>query len=150
MNGEFNRICSYYYRLTRLLEEREAHFNHLLENALPYKGQTELSELDAIIQYNREVQKARADTEKTAADIRETERIILMIMQYFEIPPFTKLKGEVSEELEFEIWADNNDALYISKTKDLAAPVDDENVIKIKFGPSMSRTNVVHSNGRTR
>jgi len=40
MNGEFNGICSYYYRLTKFLEEREAHFRQLLENAKPYNGET--------------------------------------------------------------------------------------------------------------
>jgi hypothetical protein len=150
MNGEFNGICSYYYRLTQLLDERETNFRDLLDNAKPYNGETNLSELDAMIQYNRGVLKAKTDAEKTASDMRETERIILLIMQYFEIPPGTKLKGEVIEELEFEIWADENDAIYISKTKDLVAPIDEENIMRIKFSSDLSRTNVVHSNGRTR
>jgi hypothetical protein len=135
MNGEFNGYCSHYYRLTQLLEEREANFRHLLANALPYTGQTNLSELDAIIQCNREVQKAKADAEKTAADMREIESIIMMIMHYFEIPAGTKLKGEITDELEFEIWADDNDILYISKTSDLAPPPEEANIITIKIAP---------------
>jgi hypothetical protein len=149
MNGEFNGICSYYYRLTKLLEQREEHFQNLLANAQPYKGETKLSELDALIEYNRGVLQAKADTEKTASDMRETERIILIIMQYFEIPPGTILKGEIPEEIEFEIWADDNDTVYITKTKDLIPPVDEENIIKIKFASILSGTKVVHPNGRT-
>ncbi len=150
MNGEFNGICSYYYRLTKLLEQREAHFRHLLENAQPYKGETKLSELDALIEYNRSVLQAKADSEKTAADMREAESIMsLVIMQYFEIPPGTKLTGEMPEELEFEIWADDNDTVYINKTKDLVPLPDEENIIKIKIAPVLSKTNVVHQYGRT-
>ena len=135
MNGEFNRICSYYYRLKKLLEAREANFQNLLANAQPYKGETKLSELDALIEYNRSVLQAKADSEKTAVDMRAAESIILVIMQYFGIPPFTKLKGEIPEELEFEIWADDNETVYITKTKDLVPPPDEENIIRIKFAP---------------
>lgn len=149
MNGEFNGICSYYYRLTQLLEAREANFQNLLANAQPYKGETQLSELDALIEYNRSVLQAKADSEKTAADMHEAESIILVIMQYFEIPPLTKLKGEIAEEIEFEIWADDNDTINIIKTKDLARLPDEENIITIKFASSLSGMSVGHRTGRT-
>jgi len=57
-----------------------------------------------MIAYNRGVVQAKADSEKTAADMREAEGTILTIMQYFGILPHTKLTGEIPEELEFEIW----------------------------------------------
>lgn len=136
MDGEFNRTCSYYYRLTQLLAEREAHFRQLLENAMPYNGETRLSELDALIAYNREVQCTKTKVDEVTADMRETERIILLIMQYFEIPAGTKLKGEIEEELEFELWADENDTIYIIKTNDLAIVPDEANIIRIKLAPS--------------
>jgi len=135
MNGEVTNLCSRYYRLTQRLESEETTFAHLLANALPYIGQTKLSELDAIIQCNREVQQAKANTEKTADDIRETESTIMQMMQYFEIPPCTKLCGEIEGELEYEIWADKNDALHIIKTKHLAPIIEGPNIITIKMSP---------------
>jgi hypothetical protein len=149
MNGEFNGICNYYYRLTKLLEAREEHFQNLLANAQPYRGETKLSELDALIAYNREVHQAKAESEKTAADMREAEGRIMGMMQYFGIPPLTKLKGEITEELAFEIWADDNDTIFISKTKDLAPLPDEENIIRIKFASSLSGMYVVNKTGRT-
>ena len=133
MNGEFNGYCSQYYNLTQLLAEQQEHFNTLLDNALPYTGQTNINELDAIIKCNRKIQKAKARAENTFDELRNTEHTILMIMQYFGIPPHTVLVGEVPEKLLFEIWADDSDTVHIKKIKDLVPPVDDENIIRIKI-----------------
>ena len=133
MNGEFNGYCSQYYNLTQLLAEQQEHFNTLLDNALPYTGQTNISELDAIIKCNRKIQKAKKRADDTADELQKTERTILMIMEYFGIPPQTVLVGEVTEQFLFEIWADETDTVHIEKIKDLVPPVDDENIIKIKI-----------------
>jgi hypothetical protein len=133
MNGEFNGYCSRYYNLTQLLAEQQEQFNTLLDNALPYTGQTNLSELDAIIKCNRKIQRAKARVDDTIVKLNETERTILLIMEYFGIPPHTVLFGEVPEMLLFEIWADDSDTIHIQKIKDLAPPVDEENIIKIKI-----------------
>jgi len=119
MNGEFNGFCSQYYNLTQLLAEQQEHFNTLLDNALPYTGQTNINELDAIIKCNRKIQKAKKRADDTADELRNTEHTILMVMEYFGIPPYTRLTGEVTEQLLFEIWADDSDTVHIKKIKDL-------------------------------
>jgi hypothetical protein len=54
------------------------------------------------------------------------------------------LVGEVPEKLLFEIWADDTDTIHIQKIKDLAPPVDEENIIKIKI--RHSRNEVMDDN----
>ena len=68
MNGEFTNYCKQYYNLMNQLDEQEARFETLLENALPYTGQTEIKELDAILSCNVKVLKARADADETRVD----------------------------------------------------------------------------------
>jgi hypothetical protein len=134
MESEFTNFCSHYYELTLQLEESEAHFHYLLANALPYSGQTNLNELDAIIECNREVQEAKTLADNIVECMRGTESNILKIMQYFEIPPHTKLQGEIPGDVQFEIWADENDTIHILKTKDLAPLADHQNVYVVKNG----------------
>ncbi len=120
MYGEFTDMCAWYYRLTERLKEQEERFQNLLANALPYTGQTELIELDRIIRYNRKVQAALADTEKTSAQIVDAESIIYKMIEYFGIKPNTRLKGQIPEQLEFEFWLDESNQLHIQKLSDLA------------------------------
>lgn len=130
MTGEFTAACTGYYRLEERLAAREQRFQQLLAAALPYTGQTLLSELDAIIACNREVQQALADVEETQAQLRETQCLILKMMRYFEIPPNTRLIGEIPGELEFELWADEQDNIHCRKTRHLQ-PDGNTTIIRI-------------------
>jgi hypothetical protein len=132
MTGEFTFYCNQYYQLTKLFAARDERFKNLLDNALPYSNQSNLSDLDAIISYNRKIQAAKAKADKTFKDLTETGRTILMIMQYFEIPPRTVLTGEIPGELEYEIWANENDQIFIGKIRDLPQEADNPNIIVIK------------------
>jgi len=131
--SEFTTYCNRYYELMQLLAKQQQRFKRLSDNAPLYSGQTNLSEVDAIIGYYRDVQIAKAKIEETFNHVRATERYILMIMRHFEIPPGTILTGEIPDELEYEIWADGNDTLYITKTKDLQPEEDNPNIIEIKI-----------------
>ena len=133
MPSEFIAHCNRYYEFTKLLAKREERFKNLLDNAPLYCGQTSLNEVDTIISYYRMVQAAKAKIEKSLDDMKETGRVILMIMRHFEIPPGTLLTGEIPGELEYEIWADENDALYINKTKNLQPEPDNPNMMVIKL-----------------
>jgi hypothetical protein len=133
MTGEFTAYCNHYYDLTQQLTAREGRFKNLLDNVPLYCGQTSLSEVDDIISYYRQVQAAKAKVDETCDEMRETERAILMFMQHFEMPTGTVLTGEIPGELQYEIWANENDTLYINKTKDLAPTPDDLNVIEIRL-----------------
>jgi len=132
MTGEFTDWCSHYYQLTTLLAVHDEHLKNLLDNAPPYSGQSSLSDLDAIISHNREVHAAKAKVDKTVKELIATGQTILKIMQYFEIPPRTMLTGEIPGELEYEIWANENDQVFIGKIRDLQPPVPNPNVIEIK------------------
>jgi hypothetical protein len=133
MNGEFNGYCSRHYTLTEQLAEQQEHLKSLLDNALPYNGQTNLSEIDALIKSYRKIQRVKARVDDTQEEIRKTERTIQMVMQYFDIPPRTRLVGEVIDEILFEIWADETDAIHNKKIKDLVPSVDEGNIITIKL-----------------
>jgi len=98
-----------------------------------YCGQTNLTDVDAIISYYRQAQALKAKVDKTLEDIKATERVIVTIMRHFNIPPYTVLTGQVPHEQEYEIWADKNDEVYLLKTKTLHPPTDSPNTMIIKL-----------------
>ncbi|HWZ02149.1 MAG TPA: hypothetical protein VNX40_00990 [Mucilaginibacter sp.] len=132
MSNEFTAWCNYYHQLTMLLSEVEEYFQNLLDNAPLYCGQTRLNEVDALIGYYRAVQAEKAKVDKMAGEVKEAGRIILMMMRHFEIPPGTVLTGEIPGEMAYAVWADEQDAIHIRKTEDLAAEEDNPNIMVIK------------------
>ena len=132
MTSEFTAWCSQYYHLTKLFSKHHERFKNLVDNAPPHTNQSNLSDLDAIISYNRTVQVAKAKADKAFKDLTETGRTILKIMQYFKIPPRAVLTGEISGELEYEIWANEKDDVFIGKIRNLPQEADDPNIIRIK------------------
>lgn len=132
MTTEFTAWCSQYYHLTILFSERCERFKTLLDNAPPYTRQNSLSDIDAMISYDRKVQAAKAKGDKTFKELTETGRIILKIMRHFEIPPRTVLIGQIPGELEYEIWANEKDQVFIGKIRDLPQEAHDPNIIRIK------------------
>ncbi|MDP9076721.1 MAG: hypothetical protein M3O71_04795 [Bacteroidota bacterium] len=133
MNNEFTSWCSHYYHLTQLLEKRNQRFAGLLADALPYTNQRHLSDLDAIIACNRKVQAAKAKADQTFEELEKARRTILAIMAYFEIPPRTVLTGEIPGEMEYEVWANDKDQVFIGKIRDLPKEPLDPNIIRIKI-----------------
>lgn len=133
MTGEFTHYCTRYYRLTELLIEQNGLLNSLLDNAPPpYSGQGNIAELDNILSCARKVQAAKAAADKTFKERTKIKHTILEIMQHLELPPDTLLIGEIPGELEYELWANGNDDLFIGKIRNLPPPPDDPNVIMIK------------------
>jgi hypothetical protein len=133
MTNEFTARCNYYYHLTLLLSDVEEHFQTLLNNAPVYCGQTRLSEVDTIIGYYRTVQAEKAKMDQLGEKLKAAGRIILAMMQHFEIPPGTVLTGEIPCEMAYEVWADEQDSIHIRKTEDLAAEADNPNIMVIKL-----------------
>jgi len=132
MTNEFTTYCNHYYHLTTQLEAHNQHFQNLLDTAPPYTGQSNLTELDAIISHNRQVHAAKAKVDKTLKDLTDTAQTILKMMAYFEIPPRTWLTGIIPDELEYEIWANEKGDVFIGKVRDLQPPVPNPNIIEIK------------------
>ncbi|ASU34943.1 hypothetical protein [Mucilaginibacter xinganensis] len=132
MTNEFTTYCSHYYHLTRLFEARNQHFNNLLNDAPPYTRQNKVSDLDAIISYNRKVHAAKAKADKTFKDLTETGHTILAIMQYFDIQPRAVLTGQVPGEMEYEVWANEKGQVFIGKIRDLPKEPDNPNMIHLK------------------
>ncbi len=133
MDGELTNLCHKYYNQTHWHRKLEKRFHRLLADALPYTGQTNVNELDAIIRCNREIQKARDEAEDGKAAMQKTAGTILRVLEYFEIQPNTKLTCEVPGEFELQVWADEANAVYCTKTKDLNPLKDDPSVIVIKL-----------------
>ena len=132
MTTEFTTWCSHYYQLTNLFAKHNERFQNLLDNAPSYTGQNNLSDLDAIISYNRKVQAAKAKADKTFKDLTETSRTILAMMRYFEIPPRTVLTGQIPNELEYEVWANDKDQVFIGKIRDLPQEAANPNIMYFK------------------
>ncbi|SHM99555.1 hypothetical protein [Mucilaginibacter sp. OK098] len=132
MTDEFTAWCNQYYQLTKLFSERCERFKNLLDNAPPYSRQNSLNDIDDMISYDRKVQAAKAKGDKTFKELTETRRTILKIMRHFEIPPRTILIGQIPGELEYEIWANEKDDLFIGKIRDLPQEPENPNIIYIK------------------
>lgn len=133
VTGEFTAYCNYYYELTVQLAKRQERFKTLLDNAPLYSGETLLTDIDAIIAYYRETQAQKANVDETMEEILKTERTILMIMQHFEIPFGRILTGVIPGLVEYQVWADDTDAIHLRKTKDLEPEKVPDNVIRITF-----------------
>lgn len=133
MPNEFTNYCSHYYELINSHLKQLEHLNELLDNAPYYNGETNLSDIDAIIAYYRNAQEVKARIDETFDEMKKTERTILMIMRHFSIPPGTILRGEIPGEVSYDIWANEHDAVYVCKAEDLAPLPDDPNLIVIKL-----------------
>jgi len=133
MEGELTNFCRTYYGQLCLHRQLERRFTRLLANALPYTGQTNVNELDAVIRCNREIQQARTEAEDAKAAMQKTAGTLLKIFAYFEMPPDTKLQCEVPGEFELQVWAEEDNSVHCIKTKDLNPLKGDPSVIIIKL-----------------
>ena len=131
--NEFTDLCTYYYRLTELLARRRERLYTLIENAPLYNGEINLSEIDALIVCYRKAQLLKAKLDKTHADLAAAAEEIVYLFKHFEIPTYTTLTGQIPNELEYEIFIDEDDNPIITKTKTLEPEVLAPNIIQIKF-----------------
>jgi ABC-type antimicrobial peptide transport system ATPase subunit len=136
MEGEFTNYCKQYYELLQQVDQKERRLIGLIDNALPYTGQTDVAELDAIISCNRRILKAHDATDDVIEAKQETEAIILKILEYFEIPANTRLTCEVPGLYMLTLWADEENTVYCFKTHDLAPLEQDEHIITIQLTDS--------------
>jgi len=132
MTGEFTNWCSHYYRLTTRLTERSEYLEQLVENAPYYNGEINLGEIDEIIAYYREAQDVNEEVLQLTDELKQTARAILEFMNYFQIPRNKVLTGEIPEQLEYQLWATEDDEIGIRKTNDLEPDPLDENTIIVK------------------
>ncbi len=132
MPNVLNYFCSSYYKLFQLVLKRQERLQYLIDNAPEYSGETSIDEIDAIINYYQKGQAYKAKYDETYKEFKETGEDILKVMQHFSIPPETILTGQIPHELEYEVVADENDMVYIYKTKDLAPAEDNPNIMVIK------------------
>src|ERR1700761_9534322 len=113
MTGEFNGYCSQYYTLTQLLAKQNDYLANLLANAQTYTTQTSVSKIDGILKHYRKIHNTKTRIDEIITQLQEVEQTILMIMQYFDIPAGTILTAAIVDEVEFEIWADDNDSVQV-------------------------------------
>jgi hypothetical protein len=133
MQGELTYYCQRFYEMDNHFIKHDERFYHLVKKALPYTKQTNATELDAIMQSNRKVQKAYGTVQDIIKEKNEAEKAILQIMEYFEVPKETKLTCILPGEAELEIWADEDNRVQCIKTKSLAPLVADPNLIVIRL-----------------
>jgi hypothetical protein len=120
------------YRLNKRLQQQEARFQKLLENAPPYMGQTELWIVDQLTNYYTRTQRAKADVDDTAEELRETEKDVLAMMDYLELPPDYKLTAKLPGQAIFEIWYDEQRMVHCSWAEIEPEP-ENPNIIYIKM-----------------
>jgi len=130
--SELTDSCNRFYQLNELHAQRERDLDNMVLAAPHYNGETVITEIDAIISYYREAQAAKTELEETYIQMKNAQSDILTFMEHFGIPAGIKLSGAIPEELEYEIWADDDNNLQTRKTKNLAAD-DNPNMITIKF-----------------
>jgi len=132
MTTELTDACNHYYNLKDQLATHELILQNLLDDALLYIGQTDLSEIDAIISHLRDVEAAQAEVNKTQAEMSRTTQTIVKLMKLVGIPTGLQLKGVIPYELEYTICIDEKATIHISKIKYLEPEPYDPNVIIVK------------------
>jgi len=133
MKEYLNKVCGQYYRLNERLLLQQEHFEELMDNPVPYIGQTYLTDIDQVLRYCYKAQKANDELTETNNEIIELQTLILKMLEYIGVPANTKLIGVIPEQVEFYIWADEDNEVHYEKIKDLAPANDDPNIITIKI-----------------
>jgi len=119
MNGEFSRACIGFYHLDLKRAKEEELYETMLANAVPFTGQTDTKILDRFMRYNRKVQAAGVELRDTTDVMVEVGAHLVKMMEYFEIPPNTRLTCEVPNEVEIQIWADEDNQVHYEKIRDI-------------------------------
>ena len=133
IKNELTRYCNHYYLLRRKLIKRIELFNKLVADEPLYRGETLLTDIDAMICQIRRVQALQVKMDQTRAEFNETGEEILEFFKHFRIPPNTALTGIIEYDMEYQIWADEDDKLHMVPIRSLAPDFDDPNVMYIKF-----------------
>lgn len=132
MKQRATNVGAWLYRLTKQLQQQEARFQKLLENAPPYMGQTELWIVDQLLNYYKRTQRVKADVEATAEDLRAQKKDVLAMMDYLELPPDYKLTAMLPGEAIFAIWYNEERMVHCTWTEIEPEP-DPPNIITIRL-----------------
>ncbi|MFI5159176.1 MAG: hypothetical protein ACHQF4_09945, partial [Sphingobacteriales bacterium] len=82
--------------------------------------------------YYREAQDLNEEVLQLTDELKQPARAILEFMNYFQIPRNKVLTGVIPEQLEYQLWATEDDEIGIRKTIDLEPDPLDENTILVK------------------
>lgn len=64
--------------------------------------------------------------------LTDTRATTIKIMKYFQIPPRKVFIGQIAGELEYEVWANDKDDLFIGKIRDLPKEPEDPKFFTLK------------------
>src|SRR5437588_1860110 len=120
MLGEFSAACANYYRLTFRFKKVSNHGFTMVRNVIPYVGQTNTAELDAILESERKAKEATTTANDTELEWQKAKWLVIEMMEYFGITANTKLTVTIPYEVEFELWLDDEKSLHFEKTADLS------------------------------
>ncbi|MEO9173629.1 MAG: hypothetical protein ABI203_11060 [Mucilaginibacter sp.] len=115
------------------LYKQDDHFKELFDNVLKFDRHLKVSEVDAILESGQRAVNAFEKVDLAFEKVKETERRILHLFKGLGIRPFWFLTGDIPGELEYEVWYDDKDSVFIRKMRDLESETEQPNVIKIKM-----------------
>lgn len=119
MSGILTSLCGQFYNLTKKLHKRDDYFKMVFDNVLKFDQNVHLNELDAILASGNKAIEAYDKTLITFEKVKETEHAIVGILKKIGVRPRWYLTGELPGEMEFIVWYDDKDKLYMEKTRDV-------------------------------
>lgn len=125
MKTSLNTLCCNYYLASERLIKQQQRFEELLAKPASFAGQTYLPDIDKTIRRWHKRQEASDAITYTQAELTDLQAMILILFEYIGAAPNTRLTGELPEEVEFAIWADDNQQLHYEKLRDLAPVLED-------------------------
>jgi hypothetical protein len=135
MNGILTALCGHYYKLKMKLYQHDDRFKAVFDSVLKFDSHTRISELDTILDSCRRAVDASDKMQIAFEKVKETEHRILHLLKCLGVRPRWFMTGEIAGELEYEVWYDDKDNVYIAKVRDLEPEPPKRNVITIKMAP---------------
>src|SRR5579872_6408466 len=113
MSGMLTALCGHYFKLKLKLYKRDDRFKELFDNVLKFDQNVTLSELDDILESSHKVVDAFDKTQITFEKMKDAERKILHLLKCLGVRPNWFMTGEIEGEMEYEVWYDGNDNLFV-------------------------------------
>jgi hypothetical protein len=116
--NEFSSACYRYYKLWERLQQRQAKMANMAANEPgDYAGHS-VNELDKVINYYRRAQELHRRIMANIDDMKKAGERVLAFLKHFKVPPVWPLVGIIEDVMEYEVWCDNEDNVYVLKIRD--------------------------------
>lgn len=138
MKTSLNTLCCNYYLASERLLKEQQRFDELLAKPTSFAGQTYLPDIDKTLRRWHKRQEASDAITYTQAELTDLQAMILILFELIGAQPHTRFTGQIPDEAEFAIWADDANQLHYEKLKDLT-PVREGHWITLHFKDKYGR-----------